>query len=259
MPMSHEVLGRGAKPDRVRDGRGARLELVRDVVELRSAQVDLADHVAAGEERGHGLEQLASRPERARAHRGEHLVPAERVEVGAECLDIHRHVRNGLGAVDQHQRPGRVGHVDHLADRVDRAQRVRHVGEGDELGLQPEEHLEDVEAEDPVVGDRDELEIPVHFLDEELPRDEVGVVLHLGEDDLVAAADVLAPPRVGHEVDRLGGVAREDDLVRVRRIDEPRGRLARGPRRRPWRARPACRCRGGRWRCRGGNSRRPRR
>ena len=72
-----------------------------------------------------------------------------------------------------------------------------------------------------VVGDRDELEVAVLLLDQDLPRDEVCVVLHLGEDDLVAAADVLAAPRIRDEVDRLGRVAGEDDLVAVRRVDEP--------------------------------------
>ena len=98
------------------------------------------------------------------------------------------------------------------------------VGERDELRLEPEQDLEDVEAEDAVVGDRDELEVAVLLLDEELPRDEVGVVLHLGEDDLVAAADVAPAPRVGDEVDRLGRVAGEDDLVAVGGVDEPRDR-----------------------------------
>ena len=139
---------------------------------------------------------------------------AERVEVRAELLDVDRHVRHGLGAVDQHERTGRVGHLDHLADRVDRPERVRDVGERHELRLQAEQHLEDVEPEDAVVGDRDELEVAVALLDEELPRDEVGVVLHLGQDDGVAAIDVPPAPRIGDEVDRLGRVAGEDDLVR---------------------------------------------
>ena len=65
----HEVLRRDAQPDRVADGRRARLELPGDLVELAPPQVDLADHLAAGQERRHRLEQLASRPQRARAHR----------------------------------------------------------------------------------------------------------------------------------------------------------------------------------------------
>ena len=121
MPIARQVLGRDAEADRVADGRGARLELPGDVVEVAPAEVDLADHLAAGQERRHRLEQLAPRPQRAGAHRAEHLVAAERVEVGAERLDVDRHVRDGLGAIDQHERAGGVGHLDHLADRVDRA------------------------------------------------------------------------------------------------------------------------------------------
>ncbi len=216
MPRSIEVLGRDAQPDRVGDGRRARLELPGDLVELAAPQVDLADHLAA--RRNGGIASSSSRraqsaPEPIGA---EHLVAAERVEVAAERLDVDRHVRHGLRPVDQHERPGGVRHLDHLADRVDRAERVRDVGERDELRLQAQEHLEDVEPEHAVVGDRDELEVAVLLLDEELPRDEVGVVLHLGQDDRVAAADVAPAPRVRDEVDRLGRVAREDDLVRCR-------------------------------------------
>ena len=176
------------------------------------------------EERRHGLEQRPAAPQRARPGRRQHLVAAEGVEVAPDRRDVDRHVGHGLGAVDQHQRARLVGPARHVLDRVDRAQRVRHVGERDQLRLELEQDVEHVLAQDPVVGDRDELEVGVLLLREQLPRDEVRVVLHLGQDDHVAPADVLAAPRVGDEVDRLGGVAREHDLVRVGDPDQP-GRL----------------------------------
>ena len=120
-------------------------------------------------------------------------------------------MRHGLGAVDEHQRAGLVGLAGHLLDRVDRAQRVRDVGERDQLGLEAQQDLEHVLAQDAVVRDRDELEVRVLLLGQDLPRDEVRVVLHLGEDDHVPAADVAPAPRVRDEVDRLGGVAGPDD------------------------------------------------
>jgi len=48
--------------------------------------VDLADHLATGEERRHRLEQLPPRPQRPRAHRREHLVAGEGVEVNVVSL-----------------------------------------------------------------------------------------------------------------------------------------------------------------------------
>ncbi len=222
-----EVVGGGPEAHGGRDVGRAGLELPRDVVELGPAEVDLADHLAAGEERRHRLEQRPAAPQRARPGRRQHLVAAERVEVAPDGRDVDRDVRHGLGAVDQHQRARLVGPARHVLDRVDRAQRVRHVGERDELGLELEQDVEHVLAQDPVVGDRDELEVGVLLLGQDLPRDEVRVVLHLGQHDHVAPADVLAAPRVGDEVDRLGGVAREHDLVRVGDPDEPRRLRAR--------------------------------
>ena len=50
-----------------------------------AAQVDLADHLATAHERRHLLEQLAPRPERARAGRPERLVAGEDEEVGVRA------------------------------------------------------------------------------------------------------------------------------------------------------------------------------
>ena len=218
-----QVVGGRAQPHAGRDVRRAGLELPGHVVPLRPAEVDLADHVAAAHERRHRLEELGLRPHRTpEPSRGEHLVPAEHVEVAADRRHVDRDVRHGLRPVDEDERAGLVRLAGHLLDRVDRAQRVRHVGERDQLRLELEQDVEHVLAQDPVVGDRDELEVRVLLLGEDLPRDEVRVVLHLGQDDHVAARDVLPAPRVGDEVDRLGRVAHEHDLVRVLGADERR-------------------------------------
>ena len=60
-----------------------------------------ADHLAAGEERGHRLEQLAAAPQGAGAGRAAQLVAGEREEVGAQRLHVDRAVRHGLRAVHQ--------------------------------------------------------------------------------------------------------------------------------------------------------------
>ena len=116
-----------------------------------------------------------------------------------------------------------MGHLDHVANRVDRAQHVRSVGERDERGPKVQQDLVHLELQEPVVADRNELQVAVLFLDQELPGHQIGVVLHLGQDDRVAPADVAAAPRVRDEVDRLGRIADEDDLGRLRGVDELRG------------------------------------
>jgi hypothetical protein len=49
---------------------------------------------------------------------------------------------------------------------------------------------------------------------------EVAVVLHLGQHDQVARVDVGAAPGIGHEIDALAGIAREDNLFALTRIDK---------------------------------------
>ena len=90
---------------------------------------------------------------------------------------------------------------------------------------------------------------PVRLRDE-LPGDEVRVVLELGDDDDVAGAEVVEAPGVGDEVDRLGRAAREDDLALGRRVDEGARPSRARPRSPRSRARRAGRRRGGRSRTR---------
>ena len=87
----------------------AGLELPGHVVRGEPVLADVADHLAAAEERGHRLEQLAPGPQRADAGRSEHLVRGDRDEVGVPVLHVDREVRHGLARVDEHRaRPPRA-------------------------------------------------------------------------------------------------------------------------------------------------------
>ena len=100
----------------------------------------------------------------------------------------------------------------HLLHRHDGAERVRHVGDRDHLGARAEQLLEFVDQEIAVVVDRRPFEHRALPLAQEMPRHDVGVVLHDREHDLVALLQPLAAEGIGDQVDRLGGVAGEDDL-----------------------------------------------
>ena len=87
--------------------------------------------------------------------------------------------------------------------------------------------VERVELQLAEVVDRDVRELGAGLLGDELPRDEVRVVLELGDHDDVAGAEVLEAPRVRDEVQRLGRAAREDHLAVRRRVDVGAHLLAR--------------------------------
>ena len=143
----------------------------------------------------------------------EDLVAGEHEEVGVERLHVDAHVRDRLRAV--HQRPGahRMRGLDDLVHRHDGAERVRNLRDRDQLGAVVEQLSVFIQQDLAAVVHRDHAELRALLGGELLPRHDVGVVLEVREDDLVARAEVGATPALRHEVDRLGRAAHEDDLL----------------------------------------------
>ena len=158
-------------------------------------------------------------------------MPREDGEVDVEGLDVECEVRRGLARVEHHERTHRAGTTHQLGHGIDEPQHVGDVREGQHPGAGAEHLVGGVEPERAVVVDRDEPQGRARAGGQLLPGEQVGVVLHLGDDDLVAgtepeglrrvaaAAEARVRERVGDEVERLGGVGGPDDLV-VGRADE---------------------------------------
>ena len=89
-------------------------------------------------------------------------------------------VGDQLGGVDHHTSPVSMRQVGDLPDRWHRAQDVRHAGDGHDLHVGPQLLAVGVEVESEVVGHRDVIEHRTGSLGDHLPRNEVGVVFHLG-------------------------------------------------------------------------------
>ncbi len=105
------------------------------------------------------------------------------------------------------------------------------MGEGEELHLRGEELVEGIEVEAVLgvgAGDGNVFQRGTRADGELLPRDKVGVVLHLGGEDDVAGLEAGVAPGLGDEVDGLGGAAREDDFGGIGGVDELRGAGAGG-------------------------------
>ena len=115
--------------------------------------------------------------------------------------------------------------------RHDSAERVRHLRDRHHLGARREQLLEFVEQEIAVVVDRRPFDHRAVALAQEMPRHDVGMVLHDREHDLVARLDALAAEGIGHQIDRLGGVAGKDDFFLAPGIEKRRVRSRARPRR----------------------------
>ena len=93
-------------------------------------------------------------------------------------------------------------------------------------GPWPKQGAEGVHVQPPIVGDRREAQDDALALAQEMPGDDVGVMLHLREDNFVALRESAAEGR-SHQIDRLCGALGEHDLIDAGRIDHPPHRFAR--------------------------------
>ena len=238
-----DEVERGTEGDRIADAARPRLEPGGRALVGGPLERDVPDHVPATLPGRHRLQQLGLAVEHPDAGGREHLVPGEHVEIRVQAAYIGWQVRDGLGAVDEHPGPGPVRPLDHLADRHDGAEGVGHVRDRDQAGAVAEQIGVGAEEQLALVVYGDDLQRRADLLGELLPGHDVGVMLEVGDQDLVAVPDVLAPPGLGHQVDGLGGAPGVDDGLarwcadevrdrgpgRLVRVGRPSGQGMRGP------------------------------
>ncbi len=149
-------------------------------------------------------------------------------KVSAKPRDIDRHVRHGLAGIDDHKGPNSAGSGHVRRQVVVRSQHVGHVSQRHNPGFRADHRLRRLQIT--VVGDVDPPQARSGAPRQLLPGHQVGVMLHHGYHDLVADAEVQpgghlrvcavdrtgsasVAQRIRHEIDRLGAVLGEDDLV----------------------------------------------
>ena len=103
---------------------------------------------------------------------------------------------------------------------IDRSQHVRNGGHGHQPRALVEQFVELIEPQQSVVVDRDEAQHGPGPRGQLLPGDDVGVVLHLGQQDFVAGAQVGVAPTAGDQVDAFGRAVREDHFLARLGADE---------------------------------------
>ena len=155
-------------------------------------------------------------------------MPGERREVHIQVVEVHGHVWHRLAGI-QHEECADLASPPHcLLDVQHRTGDVRLVRQCHDLRLLAE--LQAVQVDAAVLSGAEPLQGCARATCQLLPGHEVGVVLQLGYDDLVAFGDLkFAGPGIpqdeSHLVERLGGVLREGDLL-IRRANEGRDGLA---------------------------------
>ena len=173
------------------------------------------DHVATGFDRCHLGEEVGAGPEPAARIETAHLVCAEGVEVGAGRGNRDGHIRDCLAAVNTEERANGVRSFGDLGERCNGAEHVGDVSEGDHLRLQLHQRIESV-PEDLAgyVVNGNEFEVGIHLARDLLPRDEICMMLGLGDQHHITTAQVRFAPRSRNKVERLGGAAEHHQFAR---------------------------------------------
>lgn len=178
-------------------------------------RVDPVDSVTADEQQAGAL-----RPQQP-------LVAARRVRVAAEGPDVDVDTAEGLRAVDDAQRATLPGERRDVGDRHPDAGRRDHVADADHAGRGRDGFLDPAKHRSRIgLGGRNRHGVEGNAVATRAiaPAVAAALVLHAGHQHAIAA---LEPNRQGDRVHRVGGAAREEDLVGL--ASEQPGRAVANP------------------------------
>ena len=119
-----------------------------------------------------------------------------------------------------------MGKVDNGLDGRYGAQDVAHMRDGDHARAIAQRRREGIEIEATVVTHVHPAQHGALALAVKVPGDDVGVVLHDRQHDLVAFADARSSKALRHEVDCLSGGLGEDDFLAPCSVEEKLHRVA---------------------------------
>ena len=222
-----DVIERGGEPDGAGDVRRSRLEAAGNAAVRRSREIDRLDHVAAALIRRHFFQNLRAPVKHADARRPADFVPGKNEEIAADVLHVEREMRGRLRRVHQRQRARCMRQRANFLHGIDRAERVGDMNGADDFRARRNLFRERLHVQRAVVENRRDDEPRSRARGDELPRHDVGVVLHVRDQNFVALAQIRAAPARGDEVDRLRRAAREHAFPRLARADERRGAFPR--------------------------------
>ncbi len=200
--------------------RRSRLEFIGNGVVSRFFEGDAQYHIAAALERLHFFQKRALAVKHADAGRPAYFMAGKSIKIAIERLHVELEVRRRLRSVEQYRHAPLVRGGNHLTHRVHRAQRIRDMRKRYELGALVEKLFIFTEQNFAGVVDGRDAQFRTFFLAQHLPRHDIRMVLQPRNDYLVAGLDESAAIAVHHQIDALGGAAREDDFVLVFGVDE---------------------------------------
>mmetsp|Transcript_19749 Transcript_19749/g.58581 ORF Transcript_19749/g.58581 Transcript_19749/m.58581 type:complete len:265 (+) Transcript_19749:1240-2034(+) len=141
-------------------------------------------------------------------------MPAAHNPVGTQRLNVDRHVRHRLAAVEHHFGAHALRLLHHKVGVEHRTQHIGHVHQAHQARARPKQLFEVLHVKLLLVWRQPHMpQNRACALRQQLPRHQVAVVLGNGQDYLIALPQVFIAPCVGHQVNRLASIARPHHLA----------------------------------------------
>ena len=155
-------------------------------------------------------------------------MPRKRVKITIQCRDVDSAVNNSLTSVDQHRHAAVMRHSDYGRQVGARSEYVGSLRDADDPRAVVDQSGQFLDFEPAVVRERHHAQFRPFPPADQLPRNDVRMMLHLGRDDIVAGSDITLPEAIRHRIDRRRSSSRKHDLARrtgpdKRRDVPPRG------------------------------------
>ena len=195
--------------------RGSRLEAERWFAEGCAIKTDGINHVTTPQKGRHGVQMFVLAKQHTNPGWPVELVSGPGEEIDVQRLHVHTFVRHGLRGIQQHQRALCMGRGDNVIDRQNSTQHVRDVGNRNHLGSLTQLGVKIVHVQRAIVEDLHSLDDRASFFGNQLPRDDIRVVLKLRNQNFIAGRQVLSSPGLRDEVDALSGIFGENHFALV--------------------------------------------
>src|SRR5437899_7414282 len=205
---SVEVIYRGMQADGAGNIRSACFEPMRRRLPGALMIVDGQNHFSAAAIGRRFLEAFGAAIQNSETGRAAHFMARKSEEIAPDLLPVEGPVTRALGGIDERNDATLSRAFAVICYRIDRAEPVRDVSHGQQLDIAGEILIELRKIEQTAVAiNRQKNQFSPDPLGQQLPRNDVAVVLHLGEQNFIAALDVLRAPGLRDEIDPFGGAA----------------------------------------------------
>lgn len=198
----------------------ASLKFKRQVCPRGEFKTYILNHIAAALVGGHFFEIFFLAVKDADASLCVNLVSRQCEKIAVQLLNVDFDVLNRLRRVHEYGDIVGVGGADYFFDVVDSAECVGDVCNANYLCALVDEAFKCAFHEFAILVEGEYVDFCAATTRHQLPRNDVGMMLHFGDDDFVARGDVRLSKRKCKGVDRLGAALGEHNFGARLGIDE---------------------------------------